>query len=111
MKVVYDYVPEDMCILDYLAGLGERIKNAWIFCDNDCFEQMNKQADKSIVDEGLPYCFHWDAVAGQYPSTDVMICRGRSWNSFVSIKADDIAFKMKADDPEEIFFLKMKKVV
>ena len=109
MKVVYDYVPEDMCILDYLADLGDRIKNAWIFCDDDCIEQMKTRANKSMVYEGIPYTFHWDAVTGKYPPADVVIYSGESWNSFVKIDADDIAFKKKAKDPEEIFFLKMKK--
>ena len=33
-------VPEDMCILDFLAGLGDKTKNAWIFMDHNCIYQL-----------------------------------------------------------------------
>lgn len=107
MKIVYNYVPKGMCVLDYLASLRERTEKAWIFCDNDCIEQMKIRANKSMVYKGLPYSFHWDGVTGKYPPTDVIIHGGESWNSVEKIDADDIFFKEKPIDPEEIIFLKI----
>ena len=110
MKTEDLFVPTDKCPLDFLAEMGERIANAWIFVDDSVIENL-KNSD-GVTHERGDNCFFlsWEATE-EYPKTEVIYrdFEYTGWHYIIVIEADDIAFK-KLDEnkePEYIFRLKM----
>lgn len=111
MKKEVILVPKDKCPLDVLAEMGERTKNSWIFLDTSALQKL-------LLSDGckpwyrkhdtLTATLKWEAT-DEYPETSVLmeVPTPRGWGKILSIKAEDIAFTISTDDPEDIFFLKM----
>ena len=113
MKKEITIVPKGMCPLDVIAGLGERTKKAWIFFDQTSAKQLKSNADiHRVYQHNAPGAqeFHWHETQ-TIPETAVLMEYNpeKSWLETYSIVADDIAFTRPADDPDEIFFLKMEE--
>ena len=108
MKREIDLVRYDKCILDYLAKLKERTASALIFIDENCLEQMYKRCDSISGIKGFMVTCHYNG-SDEYPPAEVTVQCHKPWNQILLIKADDIAFKGRSDDPKEIFFLKLEK--
>lgn len=100
-------VPKDKCPLDVLAEMGERTKNAWIFLHQNATEKLKKTADECKYSSSPVYTLLWNAT-DEFPETRVRIdIMYGEWSSVDRISANDIAFKQKSANPEDIFFLKM----
>ena len=108
MKREIDLVPYDKCVLTYIAELGERTADAWIYIDKGCIEQMYERCDKITGIKGFMVTLHYNG-SDEYPPAEVTVQCHKPWNQILLIKADDIAFKGRSDDPKEIFFLKLEK--
>lgn len=111
MKKEVTLVPKDECPLDVLAEMEERTANAWIFLHDNAVEKLKK----SCVKYTLQYHsikLNWDATEN-IPATSIIINTRKfysgHWNFVDYIEADDIAFKHRSYDPEEIFFLQMEE--
>ncbi|MBR6504601.1 MAG: hypothetical protein IKT41_02630 [Clostridia bacterium] len=102
-------VPKDECPINKLAEMGCRIKNSWIFFDDNCFKKLKNS--KGVVFEHASdiYTFTWQATK-DYPKTMIILkpfeC---GWLSTLAITADDIAFKIICEEPLNIFLLKMEQ--
>ena len=111
MKKEIVIVPKDKCPLDVLADMGEATSNSWIFLHKNAIKKLNSIADKYHADVigQTQECF-WNAT-DKFPETTIKIelCVVKTWLQVLSINADDIAFKERSDDPDNIFFLKMEE--
>lgn len=103
MKKEVILVPKDKCPLDVLAEMGEQTKDAWIYLHKTAFDRLRSE-DCSTKDEMTfsELCFE---------ETEILIndTGGGIWFTVCSISANDISFKDRAKDPENIFFLKMEE--
>lgn len=100
-------VPKGKCPLDFLAELGERISKAWLFVDNNVFNNISSSLDDAGVYSDRTMCFRCEATE-EYPSTEIIMKRvSEKWFYIISIKAEDIAFTKPVSDPEEVFFMEM----
>ena len=109
MKVEPIIVPKGKSPLDVLAELGEQTRSSWIYLHDNVIQHLTKTADYlNIKDSAVKFIF--DATE-KSPKTiiraDYLGCK--AWHNVQFIIADDIAFKMSAADPENIFFLKMEE--
>lgn len=113
MKTEDLFVPTDKCPLDFLAEMGERIKNAWIFVDDTIIENLKKSNGVTRKKASLiGWTLTWEATE-DYPETKVEynIFYGTGWYVLNRIEADDIAYKEinHVREPSEIIRLKMAK--
>lgn len=110
MKREVTVVPKDKCPLDVLAELGERTRNAWIFLHSNAVEKIESIAGDCRTP---PFSVFQDySYFADFPETSIQIelnHDGRPWLKVYRIKSGDIAFNLPADDPSEIFFLKMEE--
>ena len=106
MKKEVILIPKDKCPLDYIAEMGERTKNAWIYIHENIYDKLIKSDGVSAEYEKTYFELTWEETE-EYPKTEILVNYGVEWYSVCNISAEDIAFKDKVDDPEEIFFLKM----
>ena len=111
MKTQITIVPKDKNPLDVLKELGKRTKSAWIFMDYASVEQL-----KSIASWRRPYPhnrsqeLHWRATITHTESILTVEDKyDQMWQKVLSIHDSDIYFKKPADNPKEIFFLKIEK--
>ena len=110
MKVEDLVVPTDKCPLDFLAEMGERIANAWIFVDTSVIRKLVYSDGATYEIGGNCKILSWK-TSEEYPETQVIYqdfeCTG--WYYIIAIEADDIAFKelYEKKEPEYIFRLKM----
>ena len=109
MKKEVTLVPKDKCPLDVLAEIKERTANAWIFLHDNVVENLQKSCNEyNLLYRGIR--LKWNATK-TFPDTSVLINReilgGAHWNFVYSIDADDIEFKYRSPNPEEIIFLQM----
>lgn len=110
MKVEDLVVPTDKCPLDFLAEMGKRIANAWIFVDTSVIKNLKNSNGVTYETGGNCKILSWEATE-EYPKTEVVYqdleCTG--WYYIIAIEADDIAFKQlyQKKDPEYLFRLKM----
>lgn len=109
MKKEVIIVPKDKCPLDVLAEMGEQTKNSWIYLHKNAFDKL-KSEDCSIRQSFTFYELYFKETK-DYPKTTIRISGFNAgvWFTILSISADDIAFKNRAIDPEDIFFLKMEE--
>lgn len=109
MKKEVILVPKDKCPLDVLAEMGEQTKSAWIFLHRNAVEKLTSTADDHLVHM---HCnsqqFYWEATDA-FPDTLlwIEIHSDTVWLKVYRIEADDIAFKLPADNPDDIIFVKM----
>ena len=109
MKKEVKLVPKDKCPLDVLAEMGEATKSAWIFLHRNAVEKLISIADDHRV---RMHCnsqqFYWEAT-DTFPDTFlwVELHPDKVWLEVYRIEADDIAFNLPADDPDDIIFMKM----
>lgn len=111
MKKEITLVPKDKCPLDFIAKMGERTANAWIFLDASAYNKL-------LISDGCEVCtrkddegrilLKWEAT-DEYPRAEVLlnIPTPTGWGQIVYIEAENIAFTFAMADPKEIFFLKM----
>lgn len=104
-------VPRSKCVMDFIAELGEQTKNAWIFMDQSCIEQLLKS--KGVIDRGWlenHRILTWEKT-DNYPKTTIIISHFEEEDYYVvvQIDAEDIAFKLISEVkiPERIIILKM----
>lgn len=111
MKKEVTNVPKDKCSLDVLAELKEKTKDSWIFLHRNVVEKLISTADNQNwrINSGFLE-LTWNATA-KFPETLVWIEYdiSKEWLEVYRIDADDIEFKIPAEDPENIFFLKMEE--
>lgn len=113
MKAEDLFVPTDKCPLDFLAEMGERIKNAWIFADDTVIENLKNSKGVTRKPKGLTdYLLIWENTK-DYPETKLQynIFYGTGWYVFVRIEADNISYKNIGNvrEPSKIIRLKMAK--
>lgn len=111
MKIEDLFVPVDKCPLDFLAEMGERIKNTWIFADETVINNLRESNGVTHKQSCLiGFTLTWEATE-DYPKTEVEyhIFYGTSWYVLYRIEADDIAYKGIVREPSEIIRLKMAK--
>lgn len=116
-------VPKGKCPLDVLAEMGERTAKAWIFLHKNAVAEL--WGALKGIDKGVTYCdpeyirnFVYDATE-EYPKTTLKLDISQdllrpkdyqpTWYSVDEIIANDIAFKRKPENPEDIFFLQMEE--
>lgn len=109
MKKEVIIVPKDKCPLDVLAEMGEQTKSSWIYLHKTAFDKLMSE-NCSKKDE-MTFCELTFEETDDYPKTTILIndTGGGVWFTVCSISANDIAFKGRAMDPENIFFLKMEE--
>lgn len=105
------FVPADKCPLDFLAEMGERIQNTWIFADESVIQNLKKSDGVIDKQHGLRgHLLTWEATE-EYPETKIIydIFYGTGWYVLVEIEAEDIAYKAigKVREPNAIIRLKM----
>lgn len=107
MKKEVILVPREKCPLDVLAEMGEQTKNAWIFLHENAIGKLMQTANFDSYKYGCQK-LTWRKTS-KYPKTVIWIEAGShsDWAKVAAINADDISFKKAANDPENLFFLKM----
>lgn len=105
------FVPTNKCPLNFLAEMGERIQNTWIFADESVIQNLKKSDGVIDKQHGLRgHLLTWEAT-DEYPETKVIydIFYGTGWYVLVEIEAEDIAYKAigKVREPNAIIRLKM----
>lgn len=113
MKKEVILVPKDKCPLDVLAEIGERIKKSWIFLHENAYQNLLKSEGSRFsignsMDSSQTALIMW-AATKHFPKTAVSceVPSVRGWGKITYIEAEDISFKLPANDPEDIYFLKM----
>lgn len=108
-------VPQGMCPLDFLSTQGDKIKNAWLFMDQDVYHDLFTRCKNKEMTSFLIVTLKWEATE-EYPSTEIFVKKHYhndkkfgTWYFITKIQAEDIAFKEAPTEPEEIFFIKMDK--
>lgn len=108
MEVENLFVPKDMCPLDFLADLGERIKNVKLLFHGNVFNKLihSQGVSHEEISKDL-YELTWEATE-DYPETKLTINLDLGeWHTVYSISADDIAFEKLPVNPESTIRLKM----
>lgn len=110
MKTPITIVPNDKSPIDILKELGKKTKSAWIFMDHASVEKL-----KSLSNWRHPLVYnksqelHWNETkTSPAYSLTVEDRRNQTWLEVIAINHSDIHFKKPADNPKEIFFLKMQ---
>ncbi len=113
MKPEVTFVPKDKCPLDVLAEFGERTKNAWIFLHLNVIAKLNSIADdvgsypfKGFQQYSWLADFHEASIQLELIPNEIPC---KVWWKVYRIDSGDIEFHFPADDPDEIFFLKMEE--
>ena len=109
MKKEVILVPKDKCPLDVLAEMGEQTKDSLIFFHENVVEKLKKTAqevEEKSADDCQYESLYWHGTE-EYPDTTVEIEDRGVWREVYFIDADDIAFGVDVDDPENLFFFKM----
>lgn len=102
-------VPNDKCPLDVLAELGERTKNSWIFFHYNVIEYL-WQTTKVETGHTTYIMFEWEATKDSPKKllyTEEFFGTAKVWMKVLRIDANNIAFSLPPEDPENIYFLKM----
>ena len=109
MKREITIVPKDKCPLDVLTELGQRTANAWIFIHQNAINKLRSTCN-NVNEFYASFSLGWDACE-KYPATIINISDIHTgfWHEVFKISAENIAFKQKSTEPEEIFFLKMEE--
>lgn len=117
MNVNVITVPKDKCPLDVIAEMGENSRNAWLFFDHNCKEDLFQKADDVITREGnspyegMTHTLVW-AATDKFPETKLVIELFTGHDDLIGtwavkqIAADDIAFEKRTAIPTEICFFK-----
>lgn len=102
-------VPRNKCVMDYIADLGEKTKNAWIFIHQSNLDQLLKS--EGVIDRGWledRRTLSWEKT-DDYPETTIVISTFDADDFYVvvQIDAEDIAFKQisKVKNPEYVIKL------
>lgn len=110
-------VPKNKCPLDMIAKMGEDSRNAWLFLDHNCKEDLFQKADDVITGEGsssyegMTHTLVW-AATDQFPETKLVIELFTGHEDFIGtwavkqIVADDIAFEKRTAIPTEVYLFK-----
>lgn len=109
MKKEVTFVPKDKCPLDILAEMEEGTKSAWIFLHRNAVEKLISTADDHSPHQHSDFQeLRWNAT-DDFPETVIWIDLhpDKVWLEIYRIDANDIAFNLPVDDPDNILFLKM----
>lgn len=104
MKKEVILVPKDKCPLNVLREMGERIRNSWIFLHDDVVSKL--ETTSNYIEEKGYQELVWSATE-KYSQTTLDIEIVGTWHKVYRIIAEGIAFEYEAQDPEDIYFLKM----
>jgi len=111
MKREVTWIPKDKCPLDFIAEMGERTKNAWLYLHSNVIRKL-RESDETYcgMGEDDSLIFGWDAT-NDHPETKITVTYDyiAKWHIVEEIAAVDIAFKNRKKDFDEIFFLKMEE--
>lgn len=100
-------VPEEKSVLDLLAEMKEKTKNAWIFIDLNLLKNLMNTTPNRKYSHGI-LCAKW-IEENKNPITVELKYFGNDWWSFYHINCDEIAFGRPCYDPEKLIFLKTAK--
>lgn len=112
-------VGKNECPLDVIAKMGEKTRDAWLFLDHNCKEDLMKRAGDVITREGescyegMTHTLVWEAT-DKFPAAEVVIDLFTGHEGLIGtwavkeIKADDIAFKKRAPIPTEVYVFEKK---
>ncbi len=110
MEVLDLTVPKNKNILDFLAEMGEKTKNAWIFLHESIISDVTREegTDYAHHERGLRY-FFWTSKAREHAHSR-MICsvsQNREWYMVGEIMAPGVAFEKccKNRKPDYIILL------
>ncbi len=110
-------VPENKCLLNMIAKMGEYSRNAWFFLDHNCKEDLFQKADDVLAGEpsnpyeGMTYTLVW-AATDEFPETKLVIELFTGHKELIGtwavkqIVADDIAFEKRTAIPTEVYLFK-----
>ncbi len=105
-------VPKDRYLLDFLAEQGEQTRDSWIFIKRELVTRFltNECRDinfKSSID-GIPCIMVSSTATKKKSQRTIWMCNTAklAWMMVAKIDAEDIAFKLPSDDPNEILMLK-----
>lgn len=103
-------VPQEMCLMDFLATQGDKIKYAWLFMEPAVYDDLIARCKNTEMTSHLEIRLKWEATE-EYPSTEICIKSHMDLNWFfiTKIDAEDIAFTEAPKYPEEVFFIVMDK--
>lgn len=105
-------VPKGKSPLAVLAEMGEQTKEAWIFMHDDVIKSLREMCDEENFLGGDDWALYWygTSIGILQPPCKVFLSARTfegPWKSISCIKAIDIAFNKRCDNPKEIIFLKM----
>lgn len=102
-------VPEDMCILDFLAGLGDKTKNAWIFMDHNCIYQLEHSKGCEIMNgNNNSYILTWEGLKDMIEYSHFA---AKEWYTVIDIDADDIEFEKIEDQDMPKYTIRLRKAI
>lgn len=103
----YRYVvPEGVCPLDVMATMGDKLEDAWVYLSTEALNKLQKTAENSFVDGG--FSMEWPATS-EYPKTQLVVkSDSPCWWSVVSVRAADIPYGDRVNNPRTIIFITME---
>lgn len=112
MELLNLTVPKDKCLFDFLAEMGPRCQNAWIFINADLV--MELKGSKPFEIEPGYHCFIYSCDATEeYPATQMIYSAfdAKYWYTVMQIIADDIPFKDINDIEEPDCIIRLRRAV
>ncbi len=118
MKKEVITVPRNKFLLNLLAEMGERTKNAWIFLHRDLVNCLWESAERKNGDYNYTYNFIWTSdefedvvitIDVSYQAVERDPEYHAEWIQVYAIKSKNIEFRKRPKDPDEILFFKPEK--
>lgn len=100
-------VPNNMCVLDFLAQLKEKTKNAWIFLHKECIEQLENSEGADVVNgSNNSLIITWEGSADMIEYSQFA---ANGWYTIISINAEDIEFEKIDDLDMPSYIIRLRK--
>lgn len=100
-------VPDGMCVLDFLAKLEEKTKNAWIFLHEDCIRQLENSEGADVVNgSNNSLIITWEGSADMIEYSQFA---ANGWYTIISINAEDIEFEKIDDLDMPSYIIRLRK--
>lgn len=102
-------VPQNKCLLEVLAEMGEETESAWIFVHRNAVEKLISIAEDYSPHRNSDFQELRLNATDNFPETLIWIelHPDKVWLEIYRIEAHDTAFYLPAHDPENILFMKM----
>ena len=112
MEVLDLIVPKNKHILDFLAEMGDKTKNAWIFLHRNITDDVirEKGTDFTQEEHGLRY-FFWTSKA-RHHAHSMMSCsvsQNREWYMVGKIMASGVAFEKCCENKKPDYIILLQK--